>query len=102
MTHPAIAHRLLHGNSLPPVSLLRHCASLSPGLVRLAPKVRDFVQDKAKLCQPDRVHLCDGSEAEATQLLQTMQQQGIAEKVSGKYENWYVHSEWMHDHRSDN
>jgi phosphoenolpyruvate carboxykinase (GTP) len=53
---------------------------------RLAPKVRKFVEENATVCQPDKVHICDGTEAENTQLLNLMQQQGMIKPLS-KYDN---------------
>lgn len=50
-------------------------------------KVRAFVERSAALCQPEHVHVCDGSEAEASALLQLMQHQGTLKRLS-KYDNW--------------
>jgi phosphoenolpyruvate carboxykinase (GTP) len=72
------------------VSLVRQAGSDSALPRLLAPKVKQFIQEKAALCQPDRIHVCDGSEAENVSLLQGMQKEGLALRVSGKYENWYV------------
>jgi len=54
----------------------------------LSSKVRNFVEEKARLCQPDNVHICDGSEKENNYLLALMQKQGMIEPLN-KYENWY-------------
>jgi phosphoenolpyruvate carboxykinase (GTP) len=54
----------------------------------LPPKVQDYVLEKAKVCQPDNIHICDGSEAENQALLQKMQKQGQVTPVKGKYNNW--------------
>ena len=53
----------------------------------LSPKVRDFVEGKAKICEPKDIHICDGSEAENKFLLDLMQKQGMIEPLT-KYENW--------------
>lgn len=71
------------------VSLVRQAGSVT-SVPKLAPKVQHFIQEKASLCQPDRIHVCDGSEAENVALLQEMEKEGIAVRVSGKYDNWYV------------
>lgn len=73
------------------LSLVRQAGSVtSPSLSKLAPKVQEFIQAKASLCQPDRIHVCDGSEAENVGLLHGMEKDGLAVRVSGRYENWYV------------
>lgn len=58
-------------------------------LNRLQPKVRRYVEEKAKLCQPDNIHICDGSDAENDYLLNLMQKQGLITPLE-KYENWYA------------
>lgn len=39
----------------------------------LGPKVRKFVEENIKLCQPDMIHICDGSEEENRSLLNLLQ-----------------------------
>lgn len=56
-------------------------------LAALAPGVRDFIESNAKLCQPEAIHVCDGSEDENKNILQVMVQLGLIRKL-GKYENW--------------
>ncbi|XP_030024153.2 phosphoenolpyruvate carboxykinase [GTP] isoform X1 [Manduca sexta] len=58
-------------------------------LATLTPKVRAFVERSAALCQPDHVHVCDGSDAEASALLRMMQQQGTVKPLP-KYENCWL------------
>ena len=53
----------------------------------LSPKVKNFVEEKAKLCEPNNIHICDGSEAENKYLLDLMQKQGMIEPLN-KYDNW--------------
>ncbi|KAL8179540.1 UNVERIFIED_CONTAM: Protein kinase C-like 1 [Gekko kuhli] len=57
----------------------------------LAPAVRDFIERNAKLCQPDAVHVCDGSEEENKRILGLMAEQGMIRKLS-KYENCWLAS----------
>lgn len=81
----AINTRLL--SSLTPT---RSISSVVHGDVkRLPPKVRNFVEDKARLCDPDHIHVCDGSEAENDYLFSLMQKQGMVVPLP-KYENWYA------------
>ena len=49
--------------------------------------VKDFVRENAELCQPDRVHVCDGSREENERLLEKLQKEGRLTKVT-KYDNW--------------
>lgn len=49
--------------------------------------IRKFVEEKARLCQPEQIKLCDGSETENQQLINLMVKEGILEKLP-KYENW--------------
>ncbi|XP_023221747.1 phosphoenolpyruvate carboxykinase, cytosolic [GTP]-like isoform X3 [Centruroides sculpturatus] len=58
-------------------------------LKRLHPNVRSYIEDKANLCQPDNIHICDGSDAENTALLNMMQKQGIIVPLT-KYENCWL------------
>ncbi|XP_071549456.1 phosphoenolpyruvate carboxykinase, cytosolic [GTP]-like [Panulirus ornatus] len=55
----------------------------------LKPKVRTFVEESARLCQPANVHICDGSERELRNLLNVMQQAGMIEPLS-KYKNCWL------------
>ena len=53
----------------------------------LSPAVRKFVEENAKILQPERVYVCDGSQEENESLLSKLQQDGRLTKLS-KYENW--------------
>ncbi|XP_076358104.1 phosphoenolpyruvate carboxykinase, cytosolic [GTP]-like isoform X2 [Tachypleus tridentatus] len=55
-------------------------------LCKLRPKVREYVEQKARLCKPESIHICDGSEAENNYLLGMMHKQGIITPLR-KYEN---------------
>ena len=41
-------------------------------------KVQDFVADKIHLCQPDNLHVCDGSKEENEGLIKELMDAGIA------------------------
>lgn len=58
-------------------------------LESLPPQVREFIESNAKLCQPESIHICDGSEEENRKILDIMVEQGMIKKLS-KYENWWV------------
>lgn len=55
----------------------------------LSESVKKFIEEKARICKPDQIQICDGSEAENQQLIDLMVNQGMLEKLP-KYENWYV------------
>ena len=84
-------HRLLSSllnNSLcKQANFTSAAAAASTAGAKLPKKVEQFVQEKAKLCQPDRVHICDGSQAENEFFLKLMEKQGMAIQLP-KYENW--------------
>ncbi|NXX87518.1 PCKGC protein, partial [Centropus bengalensis] len=58
-------------------------------LQSLPPEVRDFIESNAKLCQPESIHICDGSEEENKKILDIMVEQGMIKKLS-KYENCWL------------
>ncbi|XP_041975613.1 phosphoenolpyruvate carboxykinase [GTP]-like isoform X2 [Aricia agestis] len=60
-----------------------------PQLAALSPKVRAFVERSAALCEPEHVHVCDGSEAEAAALLLLMRQQGTVRPLP-QYDNCWL------------
>lgn len=53
----------------------------------LNPKVQTYVEEQVKMCKPDRIHICDGSELEYKTLVQQMIKQGQLVELP-KYENW--------------
>lgn len=54
-----------------------------------SPEARDFIESNAKLCQPESIHICDGSEEENKKILDIMVEHGMIKKLR-KYENWWV------------
>ena len=56
----------------------------------LRPLVKQFVLDHVQICQPDKVHVCDGSLKENQMILEKLQKDGRAVKLT-KYDNWSVH-----------
>ena len=53
----------------------------------LPKSVKDFVDEKAKICQPDKIYVCDGSEEENNHFLNVLEQEGSIIKLD-KMENW--------------
>ncbi|XP_009070398.1 PREDICTED: phosphoenolpyruvate carboxykinase, cytosolic [GTP] isoform X2 [Acanthisitta chloris] len=58
-------------------------------LESLPPEAKDFIETNAKLCQPENIHICDGSEEENKKILDIMVEQGMVKKLS-KYENCWL------------
>jgi GTP-dependent phosphoenolpyruvate carboxykinase len=50
-------------------------------------QVRMYVEENISLCEPNSVHICDGSEAENSFLLRLLLQQGTIKPLP-KYDNW--------------
>lgn len=55
----------------------------------LSQKIKDFVASKIELCQPENLHICDGSEEEAKLLTELLVKNGTAEKLENM-DNWLV------------
>ena len=53
----------------------------------LSPRIKQFVDENAKICQPDNIYVCDGSEEENTKLIEKLEQDGRLDKLT-KYDNW--------------
>lgn len=64
----------------------RHMSS-SLQLGDLATRVREFVEENVQILQPDRVHVCDGSDEENKQMVKLLQDMGRLKKLE-KYDNW--------------
>ncbi|CAG2168880.1 unnamed protein product [Oppiella nova] len=58
-------------------------------ITQLSPKVKSFVEERARLCQPNDIHICDGSDKENNYLLDLMQKQGMIEPLN-KYKNCWL------------
>lgn len=56
---------------------------------KLPKKVRFFVDENVKVCQPDSVHICDGSEQEIQLLTYMLQRDGMIRPLP-KYENCWL------------
>ncbi|GLH11150.1 Phosphoenolpyruvate carboxykinase [GTP] [Gryllus bimaculatus] len=76
----------------PNVGLYKHLRGTSivnGDLQMLSPQVRSFVEEAVTLCQPENIHICDGSENENAQLLHLMQLQGTIQPLP-KYDNCWL------------
>ncbi|CAF4241240.1 unnamed protein product [Rotaria socialis] len=55
----------------------------------LPSKIREYVEEKIKLCQPSNFHVCNGSDEENQQLLDAMELSGVIRRLR-KYKNCYI------------
>ncbi|MBN3288528.1 PCKGC protein, partial [Polyodon spathula] len=62
---------------------------LQGDLGALSPALRDFIEQNARLCQPDSLHICDGSDEESRRVLALLEEQGMIKKLT-KYENCWL------------
>ncbi|KAK6471676.1 phosphoenolpyruvate carboxykinase [Huso huso] len=82
-SHPHIMAPQLQPN---PLSSMR---VLQGDLGALSPALRDFIEQSARLCQPDSLHICDGSEEESRRVLALLEEQGMIKKLT-QYENCWL------------
>ena len=45
-------------------------------------KLKNWVEEMAALCQPDRIHFCDGSQEEYDEMFRLMLASGTAERLN--------------------
>ena len=57
-------------------------------VAHLAPAVREFVLEKAELCQPDHIVVCDGSVEEQKRLISELQAQGLVKQIPQMENCW--------------
>ena len=62
---------------------------VSCNLSKLPKHLREYVEEKAKLCQPDSIYICDGTEQEHQAILKLLQDTGRLQKLD-KMKNWSV------------
>ncbi|XP_022092115.1 phosphoenolpyruvate carboxykinase, cytosolic [GTP]-like [Acanthaster planci] len=59
----------------------------------LPKKVRDYVLEKAQLCQPDSIYICDGSWEENMSLLTEMEDKKIIKRLTKYENNWLARTD---------
>ena len=65
---------------------------MSKGATTTNSKLLDWVDEVAALCQPDRIHWCDGSESEYDKLVELMLANGdLVELNPRTHPNCYLH-----------
>lgn len=63
------------------------CSVVRGNFESLPIKVQDYVAEKAELCKPDNVYICDGSKEENESLVNQLIEDGVLTKLH-KYDNW--------------
>lgn len=63
--------------------------SLSIDINHLPKEVHDYIEEKANICQPDSIYICDGTDEEYKDLLEILQRDGWITKLE-KMNNWYT------------
>ena len=73
--------------SLPWIKISSAC--LTCKMTKLPRSVQEFIEEKAKICEPDSIYICDGSEEEYQTLMKKLQESGMIQKLE-KMKNWFV------------
>ncbi|XP_050396702.1 phosphoenolpyruvate carboxykinase, cytosolic [GTP] [Patella vulgata] len=68
---------------------MRHYRVIYGDIGLLPENVQSYVEENVRLCRPDNVHICDGSERENDLLTYVLQKDGILKKLP-KYENCWL------------
>jgi len=50
--------------------------------------LQEFIEEKARICKPDLIHICDGSEEEYTTFLEMLRENGSIQKLDGMENCW--------------
>ena len=53
----------------------------SCNIKRLPLSVLRYIEEKAQICEPDKIHVCDGSEEEYKDLLKILEDQGSIKRL---------------------
>lgn len=69
------------------LSGIRHLSASAVKLTDLCPAIQRFVNEQVKVCKPDKVYVCDGSEEENRAVIQQLLDDGRLVQLS-KYDNW--------------
>ncbi len=93
--HNPTLRKCLPNGDLVPIRIKRPstCSSISEDEIEsncivLPREVQKFVDEKAKICKPDSVYICDGSDDEYKWMLNGLLKAGCIQKLD-HMENWY-------------
>ena len=70
-----------------PLRVSMPVSSLSVDIMHLPKEVHDYIEEKANICQPDAIYICDGSADEYNWLLKVLQENKMVQKLE-KMNNW--------------
>ncbi|PAA94713.1 hypothetical protein BOX15_Mlig014597g3 [Macrostomum lignano] len=86
-------YRLLSSSLQVKLTPCRGLADIPTTLSSLPTIARNYVKEKANICQPDDVYLCDGSEEENKRFLEIMRRAGIAKPLRKMDNCWLVRTD---------
>ncbi|XP_065073162.1 phosphoenolpyruvate carboxykinase [GTP]-like [Ochlerotatus camptorhynchus] len=68
---------------------IRGISIVNGHVAQLSTKIRTFVEESVAMCQPDRIHIVDGSELESATLINTLHALGTIQPLP-KYDNCWL------------
>jgi len=74
---------------LNPVRILLRRDYSAASVAHLAPHIQEYILEKAALCQPDDIYVCDGSDAEKEKIIQTLLKEKLIKPIP-KLENCFL------------
>uniref|UniRef100_H2YVS0 phosphoenolpyruvate carboxykinase (GTP) n=1 Tax=Ciona savignyi TaxID=51511 RepID=H2YVS0_CIOSA len=81
------------GSKASSIAATRSLKVVHGDLDKLPQNIKNFIVEKEKICLPDQIHICDGSETENKELLKQMQKDGEIKPLP-KYDNcWYARTD---------
>ncbi|CAH1268850.1 PCK1 [Branchiostoma lanceolatum] len=83
------AHRSVHRMPPVPAQTQTSVRTLHGDLDKLQPRVRTWVEQQARICQPDNIHICDGTLEENNIILNMLESQKVIKKLP-KYDNCWL------------
>ena len=69
------------GNSVRINEISQASCCFSCNIKRLPLSVFKYIEEKAKICEPAQIHVCDGSEEEYKNLLKMLEDQGSIKRL---------------------
>lgn len=66
---------------------IRHLSTSGVQISDLCPTIQKFINEQEKICQPDKVYVCDGSEEENRAFIEQLIEDGRFVRLP-KYDNW--------------
>lgn len=71
-----------------PLRVSMPVSSLSVDVNHLPKEVHDYIEEKANICQPDAIYICDGSIEEYNSMLKILEDAKIVQRLE-KMKTWY-------------